>query len=145
MAEPIPNYPPQKWDFFAGLLTLLIPGLGQVVRGRIGKGILFFVCLYGMFFYGMANGNWKNVWIPDPGEIADFQVGPFKPDGVFKSLVSRKEYCGQFFIGVAAWPAIVQYVNFEKDKEVGPLFNTFQRCPTEEQLNEMQRLSDKRC
>ena len=45
--------PPRKYDFLAAFLTYLIPGLGQVMQGRIGKGVLYFVCLYGLFFYGM--------------------------------------------------------------------------------------------
>ena len=49
----------------AGFLSYLVPGLGQIYQGRIGKGLLFLVCLYGMFFYGMALGSWKNVYLPD--------------------------------------------------------------------------------
>ena len=32
-------------------------GFGQIVQGRYGKGILFFVCLYTLFFYGNYVGS----------------------------------------------------------------------------------------
>ena len=34
-----------------------MPGLGQIVQGRLGKGLLFFVCLYTLFFYGLFLGR----------------------------------------------------------------------------------------
>ena len=37
--------PPVKLDFLAALLSYLIPGLGQVYQGRIGKGLLVFFSL----------------------------------------------------------------------------------------------------
>src|SRR5438105_9940374 len=41
----------------AGLLSYLIPGLGQIIQGRVGKGLLFLVCIYGLFFYGLYLGR----------------------------------------------------------------------------------------
>src|SRR5688572_13622730 len=46
-------------------LSYLVPGLGQISQGRIGKGILFFVCVTTLFFYGQYLGNWSNVYLPD--------------------------------------------------------------------------------
>ena len=60
MASPQRNYSP-----LAGFLSYLVPGLGQIYEGRVGKGVLFMVCLYGMFFFGMYLGDWKNVYLPD--------------------------------------------------------------------------------
>ncbi len=106
---------PPKHDWLAAFLSYLIPGLGQITQRRYAKGIIYFVCLYGMFFYGMALGDWKNVWLanasnqsvviklPVVGVLADFP----------RDLAYRKEFAGQFFIGVVAWPAVIQYLTTE--------------------------------
>ena len=40
----------------AALLSYLVPGLGQIYQGRVGKGVLFLVCIYTLFFYGLFLG-----------------------------------------------------------------------------------------
>jgi hypothetical protein len=50
----------------------------------------------------------------------------------------------QFWIGTAAWPAIVQYAYFDRTKDAGPVFGKFQREPKEDELNEIQRRGSKR-
>ena len=52
-----PPLPPVKLDPLAALMSYLIPGLGQVYQGRVGKGLLFFFGLYLLFFYGMWMGK----------------------------------------------------------------------------------------
>ena len=37
-------------------------GMGHVYQGRTGKGILFFVCVLGTFFYGLYLGGGKVVY-----------------------------------------------------------------------------------
>ena len=44
--------PPVNLDLLAALFSYLIPGMGQVYQGRVGKGLLFFFGLYLLFFYG---------------------------------------------------------------------------------------------
>ena len=103
--------PPQQPDVAhpyspsAAFLSYLIPGLGQIVQGRVAKGVLFLVCLYGLFFFGMYLGDWRNVYVP---------AGQYAPDGqtqdrFLDSLLNKARFGGQFWIGVAAWPAIIQY------------------------------------
>ena len=41
----------------AAFLSYLVPGLGQVYQGRVGKGVLFLACIYVLFFYGNALGS----------------------------------------------------------------------------------------
>ena len=101
--------PRVKLDWVAFLLAFLIPGLGQVYQGRTGKGLLFFFGLYGLFFYGMWMGQWKNVWLPDVSDQPPLEIGSGKYEGVPSSLWYRPQFAGQFWIGVAAWPAVVQY------------------------------------
>lgn len=114
------------------------------MQGRIAKGFLFFIALYGLFFYGMAMGQWKNVWLPQPDEVPAVDVLGYKLEGTARSLAHRREYLGQFWMGAAAWPALVQYINFDKSKETGPIFGSFQRTPSEEVLNQLQRDGNKR-
>jgi hypothetical protein len=139
-----PPLPPVKLDPLAALFSYLIPGMGQVYQGRVGKGLLFFFGLYLLFFYGMWMGHWRNVWLPDarplpPAGILGQQLG-----GVAKAISYRPQFLAQFWIGVAAWPAVYQYINYDPTKDEGPVFGKFQRTPTEDQLNDLQRNSTKR-
>ena len=56
------------------ILSYLVPGLGQIYQGRVGKGLLLFVCLYGMFFYGMYLGRWSNVYMVDERILGRMEV-----------------------------------------------------------------------
>jgi hypothetical protein len=133
-----PSHKPSPW---AGFLSYLVPGLGQISQGRIGKGLLFFFCLYGLFFYGMYLGSWSNVYLADvpeePGARLNRHVA---------NVWNRLQFAGQFWIGVAAWPALWQYKTFDPVKDVEPVardaapdwkarllegLRTFQRAPYE--------------
>jgi TM2 domain-containing membrane protein YozV len=106
--------PPRKLDPIAALLSYLVPGLGQIYQGRIGKGVLFLVCLLGLFFYGMWLGSFKNVFIPH----SDTKQNVVFKSGVLGDLENRLHFVGQFWIGIAAWPAIVQYATYDPDPKV---------------------------
>lgn len=139
-----PPLPPVKLDPLAALLSYLVPGLGQISQGRVGKGLLFFGGLYALFFYGMWMGQWKNVWLPDATALPDVSVAGQQLGGPAKALKYRLEFLGQFWIGAAAWPAVHQYATYDPTKEKGKLFGTFQRAPSESELNDLQRNGDKR-
>jgi hypothetical protein len=130
-------HPPHKMDAIAGVLSYLIPGLGQVYQGRIAKGVVFFVSLYSLFFYGMALGKWKNVYLPDSPDRGN-TVGRF-----FGDLYNRPHFAGQFFVGAAAWPALLQYHNYDAGKLEGPIFGTFMRAPSPDEINNLQRNENK--
>src|SRR5438552_2783421 len=107
-AEPQGNAPPLVREFspLAGLLSYLVPGLGQIVQGRVGKGLLFLVCLNGLFFVGLALGDWRNVYLPDPAPLprVSLRIGGIGFDldeGPLKALGNRLHFAGQFWIGVA--------------------------------------------
>ena len=143
--------PPRRPDFLAAFLSYLLPGLGQVLQGRIGKGLLFFVALYGLFFYGMAVGGMRNVWLPDADKLPDVSlpiVG--KLGGVPKALSHRPQFLGQFWIGLAAWPAVAQYVGTETpaDPSTPPaparLLGRYMQTPSEADRNALQRDSTNR-
>jgi hypothetical protein len=131
----IPEYSPGP-----AILSYLIPGLGQIVQGRVGKGLLFLVCLYGLFFYGMALGEWKNVYLPDTAKFNNTWGLPTPAANVY----NRLHFAGQFWIGIAAWPAIWQYNHLPVPSEEKHAFwHNFQRTPPESLLNELQTNGDK--
>ncbi len=105
-SEPAPNIatPPRTYAPLPALLSYLVPGLGQIVQGRVGKGLLFLVSLYGLFFYGLYLGNWHNVYVPETARVDR----PAQSNRLLDSLTDRARFAGQFWIGAAAWPAILQ-------------------------------------
>ena len=137
--SPSPARPPSRpqYDPLAGILSYLVPGLGQLYQGRFAKGLLFFVCLYGLFFYGMYLGSWKNVYI----ELAERNEQAGQPNlrsRVTSLVLARIRYAGQFWIGVAAWPALMQHFDVPV-----PINKDFQKMPSERELNDLQRDGDK--
>jgi hypothetical protein len=142
--DELPPLPPVKPDWTAAIMSYLIPGLGQVYQGRIGKGLLFFFGLYVLFFYGMWMGQWQNVWLPDVSQLQPLEVAGNKLPGVPSAVYYRPQFLGQFWIGVAAWPAVLQYIEYDRAKPAGPVFGVFQRMPDEETLNDLQRKGNKR-
>jgi hypothetical protein len=135
---PPPPTPPRKLDGFAALLSYLVPGLGQIYQGRLGKGILFLVSLYALFFYGMWLGQFKNVYLPH----TDKQQNLIKNPEILGDLENRLHFAGQFWIGIAAWPAIVQYFSDPSD-DAHRLLGTWERAPKESDLNVLQNHGDK--
>lgn len=131
-------------DFPAAVLSYLVPGLGQIVQGRVGKGLLFFAGLYLLFFYGMWMGEWKNVWLPHVRDLPEMVVFGYRLEGIPKALAYRPQYLAQFWMGVAAWPALVQYHSYDPLKDRNRYLGKFQRAPTEQELNDIQRRSSKR-
>jgi TM2 domain-containing membrane protein YozV len=125
-----PTYSP-----LPALLSYLVPGLGQIYQGRVAKGVLFMVCVYALFFYGMALGSWKNVYLPDTAN----QNNPLNLSPWFADLYNRPQFLGQFWVGIAAWPAIIQY----NSKQPNALLGSFERTPTEEEINELERTHGK--
>jgi hypothetical protein len=146
---------PPKIDLLAGLLSYLIPGLGQVMQGRIGKGLLFFLCLYSLFFYGMWLGKMKNTWLPDSKQLPEAEVPLLgKLNGISLALYHRPQFFAQFWMGAAVWPAVVQYSftewpaphkqnDPEERTKPMPVLGHYMQSPTETELNTLQRSEDK--
>ena len=147
-STPRPAAAPLTLDPLAAVLSYLLPGLGQVLQGRIAKGLLFFVSLYALFFYGMWLGKMKNVWLPDATHLPDTEVAGVKLTGLPKSLAYRMQFLGQFWIGVAAWPAVLQYAAAGPDpNDPGkplPVIGRYMQTPPEKELNDLQRDGNKR-
>jgi hypothetical protein len=143
---------PRNLDYAAGFLSYLVPGLGQFAQGRFSKSFVFFVGVYGLFFYGMALGQWHNVYFAD---TASRVPGRSKLGALAIDLYNRPQFVGQVWIGAAAWPAIYHYWNdppantvqhrqLAEEIDKLPWWKQFQFALPEEQINRLQRDGDKR-
>jgi hypothetical protein len=79
----------------AAFLAWAVPGLGHFYQGRTGKGILYAVCILGLYCMGMVMGEGKIVYWR--------WVNPFSSPEKFCIY-----YPGQFFVGLPALPALIQ-------------------------------------
>lgn len=138
----------EKPSYLAGLLSLMIPGLGQLFQGRIFKGLLFFLCLHFLFFYGWVLGKRSNVYLPRAEQCVPFKtnwVRLFNTIPFPKPVYYRWQYAGQFFMGVSAWPAIVQCYWADEENEPEnhpPLLGKYLKAPPERDLNKLQTEGD---
>jgi hypothetical protein len=130
--------PPPPNGPLAGLLSYLVPGLGQIYQGRVGKGLIFLVCIYFLFFYGHYLGDGKNVYLPDTAH----ESNPWNLPRPLANLYNRPHFVAQFWVGVAAWPAIYQYAHYAPHDEKPPL-KAYMRQPPEKVLEELQTAGDK--
>lgn len=118
-AQSSPNLstPARPLSISSGILSYLVPGLGQIIQGRVAKGLLFLVCIYTLFFYGVYLGSGSvtldgktyrvssNVYLPDTAEESPREKLP----PLAQNLYNRPQFAGQFWVGIAAWPALIQY------------------------------------
>lgn len=142
---PQPPYAP-----FAAFLSYLVPGLGQIVQGRVGKGLLFMVCLYTLFFYGLFLGQGRAAVHDEEGQVKEYHVNsnvylptaydrqqPASdnvPQRLAYDLYNRPQFLGQFWMGVVVWPAIWQYASYNPKSE-HPVLKDFMRTPDVRALN----------
>ena len=72
------------------------------------------------------------------------QNNPFNLPTLAANLYNRPQFAGQFWIGIAAWPAVWQYINYDERQEHGdPLLGYFERTPSESALNAVHTSGDK--
>ena len=84
-----------KNPYLAAFLAYLVPGLGHFYQGRRGKGILYLVCILGLYLVGLYLGDAKIVywrWVSPLRDAEQFRLG----------------YLAQFWVGLAALPALIQ-------------------------------------
>ena len=94
----------------AGLLAWAIPGLGHIYQGRTAKGILFFVCILGTFFYGMYLGGNKVVYAATDWEQQ-----------------YRWQYLCQLGVGLPSTPMLIQRDRVDNNQE--PLWEGYMAPP----------------
>ena len=76
----------------AGVLAWLWPGLGHFYQRRRAKGMLFMVCILGIYFFGLTLGEGKVVYAN------------------WNQEEHRWQYALQLGVGLPAAPAIVQAI-----------------------------------
>jgi hypothetical protein len=106
---------PLKDPVMAAFLAWLIPGLGHLYQGRKAKAVLFFVCIMGIFCYG--------VYLGGDNELGYGRAVYF----AFRADEWRLPYLCQVCVGLPALPACVQAVRMNNDKKV--FFNGFMAPP----------------
>lgn len=104
----------------AGLLAWLVPGLGHIYQGRTGKGVLYAVCILGLYLVGLVLGEGKVVywgWINPMRHPEEFRLSSV----------------GQLGVGLPALLSLLQgtlqYYGMD------PLFGGFMAEPKLEVLN----------
>jgi hypothetical protein len=101
----------------AAFLAWLVPGLGHIYQGRTGKGVLFFVCIIGTFFYGWYIGGQRVVYASTANVFS------------MQFLQDRWQYVCQVGAGLPALPALVERQRIREGK--APLFgDSFMRPPS---------------
>src|SRR5690242_12877669 len=112
-AASVPHAPAHAGRQFAPLpafLSYLVPGLGQIYQGRVAKGVLFLVCVYTLFAYGMYLGSGTvtvggktyrilgNVYLPDTsGRPNNDPFGLAKLSPTVANIYNRPQFAGQFW------------------------------------------------
>lgn len=99
-----------RQPLIAGVLAWALPGLGHIYQGRTGKGILFFVCVLGTFFYGLYLGGGKVVYAATNWEQQ-----------------YRWQYLCQLGVGLPSTPMLIQRDRVDSGKQ--PLWNGFMAPP----------------
>ena len=88
------KYPPVPVDlknrYLAALLAWLWPGAGHWYQGRIGKSILYMVCILVIYFWGLAMGDGHVVYAS------------------FRRPEIRYPFAFQAGVGLPALPAVIQ-------------------------------------
>ena len=87
-----------KKPWLAALLSWLIPGAGQIYQGRVFKGMLFGICILGIFFCGVKMGEGRPVYC-------------YYTNGA--NSYRNYGYISQFLVGLPSLPALVQMKRFD--------------------------------
>ncbi len=84
--------------WIAAVLAFLVPGAGHLYQRRFFKSAVYFVCINGLFLYGLSLGEWK--------------VVSYTQESAEGGQRSRSQvalgYLAQAPVGLAALPAIIQ-------------------------------------
>jgi hypothetical protein len=102
--QPDPPAVNLKDPAFAALLAWLIPGLGHLYQGRVGKAVLFFICIMGLFVYGLKLGGSEQPCLNGRGKIGYGRAVYFS----WQRDEWRLHYLAQVGVGLSALPALIQ-------------------------------------
>lgn len=119
MSRPVPAVR-LKDPLKAAVLAWLVPGLGHFYQGRTAKGVLYAVCILGLYLTGLAIGEGKIVywtWINPLHDAENF----------------RLSYVMQFFVGLPSLPALIQ--GTLKYYNMAPILGGFMAEPAPADIN----------
>lgn len=94
----------QRW--LAGILAWLIPGAGHLYQRRYFKGVVYMVCILGIFVWGSSMGEAKAVHL--------------RWDGADRDAKTRHRslgYIAQVGVGLPALPAVFQKKRWESQED----------------------------
>ena len=119
----------------AALLAYLVPGAGHYYQGRMLKARIYFFGILSLFFGGMVLGDWQPIYFSSssrPIELMttrDLQQLEMEQWKSRRRFVPTMGYPTQFFLGVAAMPAIIQRVRLNADPGVVESLQTAVESP----------------
>ena len=90
----------------AAFLAWLMPGLGHLYQGRLGKAALLFVCIVGTFLFGLYLGSDTSAAEANHKSLGWARVVYYS----FRDNDKRLPYLCQVGVGLPALPAIVQSI-----------------------------------
>jgi hypothetical protein len=96
----------------AAFLAWLVPGLGHWYQGRRAKAVLFFVCIMGIFGYGIYLGSDKV--IPEPNAKIGYGRAVYF---TWNDEEWRMHFFCQVGVGLPTLPAIIQAIRVGGGKE----------------------------
>ncbi len=101
-----------KNPIIAGVLAFLIPGAGHLYQGRNFKAAVYFFCILGLFFSGMAMADWKAV------------QPPIKPKS---TKIAMLKYSAQLAVGLPSMYGLVQRERYysEANQQNAPELKAF--------------------
>lgn len=103
-----------KDPILAALLAWLIPGLGHWYQGRRAKGVLYFVCIMGLFCYGLYLSSSNEKCRDGDGKIGIGRAVYFSWNGEERRL----PYLCQIGVGLPALPALAQAIQMNNHRKV---------------------------
>jgi hypothetical protein len=118
-----------KNPLLAGFLAWLVPGLGHLYQGRYAKAALFFICIMGVFVYGIYLGS-----SAETGWGRDVYLS-------FRSRDLRLHFLCQVGVGLPTMPAVIQWLSERHPPRWGgfmarpPLEGEFADDPSVSQIN----------
>jgi hypothetical protein len=98
----------------AAVLAWLIPGLGHWYQGRRAKAVLYFVCIMGLFGYGLYLSSSNEPCMDGSGKIGYGRAVYFS----WRAGDVRLPYLCQVGVGVPALPALLQADRMSHDRKV---------------------------
>lgn len=103
-----------KDPVMAGFLAWLVPGLGHLYQGRRAKAALYFICIMGLFSYGVYLGGSNQKCLDGNGTIGYGRAVYFS----WRPTDQRLAYLCQVCVGLPSLPALVQANRMSNHRKV---------------------------